>query len=100
MSRLNITITHENGGQLLFGVQSDNADEQVRLLQHQLANVNSEALQASVTETNRLDQIITNQRAEIQSLEAVIDTERAVHAEALKARRKRPAPKPAKKRRR
>lgn len=100
MSRLNITITHENGGQLLFGVQSDNADEQVRLLQHQLANVNSEALQASVTETNRLDQIITNQRAEIQSLEAVIDMERAAHAEALKARRKHPAPKPAKKRRR
>lgn len=38
MSRLVINIEHTNDGKLAFGVQSDNADQQVALLQHQLAN--------------------------------------------------------------
>ncbi len=37
MSRLVITVTHENSGQLNVAVQTDNADQQVALLQHQLA---------------------------------------------------------------
>lgn len=37
MSRLVINIEHTNDGKLAFGVQSDNADQQVALLQHQLA---------------------------------------------------------------
>ena len=37
MSRLVVTVTHENSGQLNVAIQTDNADQQVALLQHQLA---------------------------------------------------------------
>lgn len=42
MSRLVINIEHTPDGKLAFGVQSDNADQQVAILQHQLANATIE----------------------------------------------------------
>lgn len=42
MSRLIINIVHNGDGRLDFGVQSDNADQVVGVLQHQLANATRE----------------------------------------------------------
>ena len=38
MSRLLLNITHETTGQLNLGIQTDCADQQVALLQHQLGD--------------------------------------------------------------
>jgi hypothetical protein len=91
MSRLIINITHENTGQLSFGVQSDNADQQVALLQHQLGDAMRKADEPAAADPRigELETIVESQRREIaEALETVAKT-RAELAEAKKPKRRR-----------
>jgi hypothetical protein len=68
MSRLLLNITHETTGQLNLGIQTDNADQQVALLQHQLGDAMRKADEPA--RVAKLETIVAAQREEIAKLHA------------------------------
>lgn len=72
MSRLIVNITHENTGQLNLGIQTDNADQQVALLQHQLGDAMRKADEPAAQDPRvaKLETIVAAQREEIAKLHA------------------------------